>query len=163
MPQDLIATSDDFRNDHPQLMKEKKIRKIIFVEPKTEKLHIYSKFELPRIGAVLLATIMRNLGHECRSYYLKTNDFLAKNISADLVCISTITTTAPAAYIIAQYYQSRNIPVVIGGPHVTALPEEALEYADYVIRGEGEIPLPELVEALNGDREMKMVQGLAWK
>ncbi|TFH31268.1 MAG: radical SAM protein [Promethearchaeota archaeon] len=163
MSQDYIESSDDFWNNHPELRERKKIQKIIFVEPKTEKLHIYSKFELPRIGTVLLATIMKKLGYECRAYYMKTDDFLAKKFSADLICISTITTTAPAAFKIAEYYKSQHIPVVIGGPHVTALPEEALEYADYVIRGEGEIPLPELVEALNGDRELESVQGLAWK
>lgn len=140
-----------------------KIKTIIFCEPKTEKLHIYSKFQLPRIGSTLLATILRDLGYITKAYYLKKSDFLALNLKPDLLCLSTITTTAPLAYQIAQDFRKRGITTVIGGPHVTALPEEALDYCDFVIRGEGEIPLPALVQALNENKPLKDVPGLSWK
>lgn len=141
----------------------KPIQKILFCEPRSEKLHIYSKFALPRIGSTLLATIMRDRGYDCKAYFMNTDDFLDLNPDVDLLCLSTITTTAPSAFKIAQVYRSRKIPVIIGGPHVTALPEEALEYADYVIRGEGEIPLPALVSALNKKTPLEDVPGLSWK
>lgn len=143
--------------------KIKKINDIAFCEPKTEKLHIYSKFQLPRIGSTLLATIMRDLGYQTHSYFLKKSDFLAMNVRTDLLCLSTITTTAPVAYQIADIYREKGIPVVIGGPHVTALPEEALEHCDFVIRGEGEIPLPALVDALNQGSPLSEVPSLSWK
>jgi len=106
---------------------------------------------------------MRDRGYDCKVYFMNTSDFLDLNLDADLICLSTITTTAPLAFKIAQVYRNRKIPVVIGGPHVSALPDEALEYTDYVIRGEGEIPLPALVSALNLDTPLKDVPGLSWK
>ena len=43
----------------------------------------------------------------------------------DLVAITAMTVQAPRAYQIADAFRSRNVPVVIGGMHATALPEEA--------------------------------------
>lgn len=56
----------------------------------------------------------------------------------DLVAISSYSAQIREAYELAQCYRNRQIPVVIGGPHVTALPEEALEFCDAVVVGEGE-------------------------
>ena len=53
--------------------------------------------------------------------------------------------------------------MVFGGPHVTFVPEEALEHGDYCITGEGETGLPLLVEALNTGRPLSEVPGLAWR
>ena len=36
--------------------------KIIFIEPKSPNLHIFSRFKLPRLGSVLLATIAKKIG-----------------------------------------------------------------------------------------------------
>jgi len=55
------------------------------------------------------------------------------------------------------------MPVVMGGPHVSFLPEEALEHADFCIVGEGETSFPRLLEALNGNSSFEEVPGLAWK
>jgi radical SAM superfamily enzyme YgiQ (UPF0313 family) len=41
---------------------------------------------------------------------------------ADLVGITTPTPSAPHAYAIADVFRRRRVPVVIGGPHATALP-----------------------------------------
>lgn len=66
-----------------------------------------------------------------------------------MICISTITSTATRAYAIAKKFHEQKIPVVIGGSHVTFLSEEGLKYADFVIRGEGEEAIVELIECLN--------------
>jgi radical SAM superfamily enzyme YgiQ (UPF0313 family) len=139
------------------------IKNILFIEPKTKNLHIYSKFNLPRLGSTLLATIMQNRGYHVRVCYSTEEEIYKKNITSDLIALSTITTTAPAAYRIAQFYKNKGIPTVIGGPHVTFCPEEALQYADYCIRGEGETALPKLVRALHFKQSLKTVPGLVWK
>jgi radical SAM superfamily enzyme YgiQ (UPF0313 family) len=56
----------------------------------------------------------------------------------DLVCISVETFTALRAYKIARQFRSRGIPVVMGGYHVTLLPEEASREADAIVIGDAE-------------------------
>lgn len=62
--------------------------------------------------------------------------------ACDLAAISTFTPAARDAYAIAQQYRELGVPTVIGGLHVTALPEEALLYCDSVVVGEGELSWP---------------------
>jgi radical SAM superfamily enzyme YgiQ (UPF0313 family) len=70
----------------------------------------------------------------------------------DLVGITVLTKTALRAYDIADAYRRKGIPVVLGGIHPTAVPEEANEHADSVVLGEAEEVWPRLVEdARTGD------------
>jgi radical SAM superfamily enzyme YgiQ (UPF0313 family) len=64
----------------------------------------------------------------------------------DLVGITVLSKTAFRAYKIADAYRKKGIPVVLGGIHPTALPEEAKEHADSVVLGEAEEVWPHLVE-----------------
>ncbi|MEW6185739.1 MAG: radical SAM protein [Thermodesulfobacteriota bacterium] len=56
-------------------------------------------------------------------------------------------------------------PMVLGGSHVSAVPEMMLahEAVDWVIRGEGERPLVELIRALESGGDWKPVPGLGYK
>lgn len=56
----------------------------------------------------------------------------------DLVGISVKTFTARRAYQIADAFRARGIPVILGGHHVSLLPEEAQSHADSVFIGEAE-------------------------
>ncbi len=70
----------------------------------------------------------------------------------DLVGITVLTKTALRAYRIADAYRKKGVPVVLGGIHPTALPDEAKEHADAVVTGEAEEIWPHLIEdAKNGD------------
>ena len=64
----------------------------------------------------------------------------------DLVGITVLTKTALRAYQIADAYRKKGIPVVLGGIHPTALPEEAKEHADAVVIGEAEELWSHLIE-----------------
>lgn len=66
---------------------------------------------------------------------------------ADLVGISVFTTAnAPRAYELAGRYRAQGIPVVLGGTHPSALPDESLRFADSVVVGEGETVWPGLLD-----------------
>jgi radical SAM superfamily enzyme YgiQ (UPF0313 family) len=68
------------------------------------------------------------------------------DIPADLVAITTPTPSALHAYSLAREFRRRGIPVVIGGPHATALPHEAARYADAVVVGEAEDTWPRILD-----------------
>ena len=64
----------------------------------------------------------------------------------DLVGITAITSTAPRAYEIADKFRERKIPVILGGIHPTALPQEASLHANSVVIGEAEGIMKELIK-----------------
>lgn len=63
----------------------------------------------------------------------------------DLVAISTFSAQIFEAYELADRYRARGVRVVMGGLHVTACPEEALEHCDAIALGEGEVVWPRIV------------------
>lgn len=70
---------------------------------------------------------------------------LDENAPADLVGITAMTANAPRAYELAERFRARGIPVVLGGMHPSALPDEALQHCDAVVVGEGEELWPRAV------------------
>ena len=64
----------------------------------------------------------------------------------DLVAISTFSAQSLEAYELARRYRQAGTAVVMGGLHVTALPEEALQHCTAVAVGEGELTWPRIVE-----------------
>ncbi|UCH34190.1 MAG: B12-binding domain-containing radical SAM protein [Armatimonadota bacterium] len=68
----------------------------------------------------------------------ETNQPLRYEERVDLVALTASTASAPRAYEIAAGFRRRGVPVVMGGIHATALPEEALSYVDAVGVGEAE-------------------------
>ena len=63
----------------------------------------------------------------------------------DLVVIQVYITNANRAYSIADFYRKKGSYVVLGGLHVTSLPEEAEKYADSIFIGPGEQTFPEFL------------------
>jgi len=140
------------------------MRTIVFVEPKSSHLHVYSRITIPRLGAVLLSTLARDLGYETQVFIEDVAPIdMDALLRADLVGISVITSTAPPSYALAAKVRSAGIPVVLGGTHPTFLPEEGLRHADYVIRGEAEGAFAELLEALQGQRELSGIRNLSYR
>ena len=58
-----------------------------------------------------------------------------------------------------------NLKIIIGGAHVSALPEQALSYDcfDYGVIGEGEITTYELLECLNSNGNIEEVDGIVFQ
>jgi radical SAM superfamily enzyme YgiQ (UPF0313 family) len=67
-------------------------------------------------------------------------------LEADLVGITFMTLFSKRGYELADHFRKRGITVVLGGPHVTLLPQEAKNHADAVVIGEAEETWPSLIK-----------------
>jgi radical SAM superfamily enzyme YgiQ (UPF0313 family) len=70
----------------------------------------------------------------------------------DAVAISSFTAQMTQAYALADRYRAAGVKVILGGLHVTALPDEAALHADAVVVGEGEPAWPTVVTDLEHGR-----------
>ena len=140
--------------------------KISLLEPKSPGLHVFSKARMPRLGLPLIATLLEELGHNVRVFVeeIKEPDF-GDLLNSDLVGFSSTTSTIPRAYRIADRLKRKrpDLPIVFGGPHVTFLPEEALEHGDFCILGEGEESFLDLIRAIEKGESPEEISGLAFK
>ena len=77
----------------------------------------------------------------------------------DLVGISVWTASSTNAYRLADRFRARGVPVVLGGPHVTVLPEEAVTHADAIVIGEAESVWKQLLVDFEMGRMAASYQG----
>lgn len=111
---------------------------------------------IPPLGLGYIAAFLREHGHECSII-----DGIATQLSMDEICsvardfdiagVTAVSTYAMRAEEVVRALKKSlpSIPVVVGGPHVTAVPEDLLAAgADYAVVGEGERIMLELVNAL---------------
>jgi len=130
--------------------------KIALVEPKPPINVYFFLTKIPLLGPLFLGTLLKQAGHEVKTFkeditrvYNENTDELHPFLrEADAVGFTTITHTAKRAYQIAdaikrQYPEKK---VIFGGPHPSALPEEALQHSDHVVVGEGEYVVKDLFE-----------------
>ena len=80
--------------------------------------------------------------------------------NADLVAITAMTPQAPRAYEIADTFRERKIPVVMGGFHVSNLPDEGISHADAIVVGEGETVWPRLLADFEGGSLQRMYRSV---
>ncbi len=137
--------------------------RIRLIEPKSGSNNVYDHALLPRLGLPLIGAILSQRGHDVVIYVeslapVSWDDLL----SADLIGFSTTTGTTPPAYAMADKLRAQGKTVVFGGAHATFLPDEALEHADYVVRGEGHQTIVELVEALQAGCDVTGIAGLSY-
>lgn len=140
------------------------MRRVVFYEPAMPGPYLFRQYPMPRMGVMILGTILKKAGYEVTIYVDSIRPPTMEELCrADLVGISTITPTAPRAYQVASALRARGMPVVLGGPHVTLLPDEAIRYADYVFRGEAENVIVQLVEAVLASEGLEQVPGLSFR
>lgn len=130
-------------------------------------------FQGPFLSLSYLSAMLEANGHQVaiKDFFVDeyTEDDFLKYIGRlrpDLIGISSFT---------RNYIQARRLgrsikrefpqcPIVMGGPHPTALPVNVLrDGADFVIRGEGELSILELLDSISGKREPRTIAGLSFK
>ncbi|MHA1282159.1 MAG: B12-binding domain-containing radical SAM protein [Promethearchaeota archaeon] len=122
------------------------------------------------LGLAYLASALRQAGH--KSIILDLSVLNVKNhnimrlvekIKPDLIGITALSYYYPEMIELCHYI--KNYPIVIGGIHVSALPELSLKQtnADYLIIGEGERTIVELANYIENGGDLSKIRGLAYK
>lgn len=116
------------------MAKEKK--KILLVRPDSFSSGSFSLLNWPPLTLLQIAAVTPEeytveIMDECF-------DKIRFDVDVDLVGITFRTLNAMRGYWIADEFRKRGVPVVIGGWHASALPEEAKQHADSVFIGEAE-------------------------
>ncbi|MFP4026924.1 MAG: B12-binding domain-containing radical SAM protein [Candidatus Brocadiia bacterium] len=141
--------------------------KISLIEPRSPDYHVYSGLAIPRLGLPILGTILEQQGHDVTIYVEDLTEFNPQRawdvFKSDLVGISITSSTAPRGYAMARLLGLRDIPVIFGGPHANFMPEEGLEFGDYVLRGEAEESFPAFVDALGNNRDLSSIPNLVYR
>lgn len=78
----------------------------------------------------------------------------------DLVGLSSFTARIEATYQLADRYRAMGVPVVLGGLHVSLMPDEAQQHADAIVVDGAERAWPQLVEDFKAGRMKKRYHGL---
>lgn len=74
----------------------------------------------------------------------------------DLVAIQVYITSAYRSYQIADHYRSKGVYVVLGGLHVTSLPDEASSHADTIFLGPADYSWPRFIRDFRAGRPNKL-------
>jgi radical SAM superfamily enzyme YgiQ (UPF0313 family) len=82
------------------------------------------------------------------------------DIDADIIGMTVITGSSARAYELAREFRKRGKTVVLGGPHVTLMPDEAQGHADAICVGYAEESWPQLLrDFASGELKPRYEQG----
>lgn len=99
----------------------------------------------------LAALVPQELRGNITIYDESVDKITPSDITADIVGLTGITGVSMRSYAYADYFRSRGIFTVIGGPHATLMPQEALQHADAVVVGHAYETWPRLLwDFVNG-------------
>lgn len=97
-------------------------------------------------------------------------DDIARRIPTDASAVglgAMFTHEWPLAVRLIQLIKQKRpeLPIILGSEHVTAMPEFSLltSEADYLVLGEGEETVAELLDALEGERPLDGIDGIAYR
>jgi radical SAM superfamily enzyme YgiQ (UPF0313 family) len=108
---------------------------------------------LPSLGLLTLAALTPK---SLDTRYLEVDDISEVDgvpEEFDAVAISSFSAQIGDAYALADRYRALGTKVILGGLHVTAMPEEALKHADVVALGEGETVWQQIVSSLQSQAD----------
>ncbi|OGS71093.1 MAG: hypothetical protein A3F91_10285 [Flavobacteria bacterium RIFCSPLOWO2_12_FULL_35_11] len=97
---------------------------------------------LPSLG---LLTLAAHTPENWEVIYKELDTYTEDNIreilneEPDIIAFSSLTARIYETYELSARFRKEGITVVLGGLHVSALPDEAAKHADAVVQGEGEI------------------------
>lgn len=122
------------------------------------------------LGIASIAAYLEQQGHECAVYDeipgCESLETVFDSFKPDVVGISCMTSTYSTACDHAQTIRKLDpeLPIIFGGIHPTSVPAETIaeDFIDFVVIGEGEIPMTNLLNALESGSDPKDINGLAF-
>ncbi len=129
----------------------------------------------PPTGLMYVASSLRAAGHQVKIidaevYHLPISRII-KEIAGFNPDVVGAGATSPDFHIASRILKkvkeiSKEITTIVGGPHPTALPAQVLSeesHIDYVIRYEGEITTPKLIDTLENGGDIQKVNGVSYR
>lgn len=114
--------------------------KLLLINPRTKKLKnglgAFKSTTVAPLSLAYLAALTPSSKYDIR--IVDENIEMLTGFDADLVGITSYTAQINRASELSSLFRSKNIPVVMGGIHVSMVPQEALHYCDAVVIGEAE-------------------------
>jgi len=146
-----------------------KTKKIILINPSYQPHWTIAE----PIGLVQLASYLEYFNIQPKIIDLNVKEYEKQKLMHDISIIKpdAIGITAATRQILSAYNISNdikqhfpNIPIIFGGVHPTLMPQEALENgkADYVVVGEGEQTIVELIDAIKNKKDHSKTKGIAY-
>jgi len=126
----------------------------------------------PPLGIIQLGTILANNGYDVKLIDSSFDPSLSRTkdkireFKPDIVGVSALTDIYENASDVIRFSKVLGCKTILGGPHATLLPRETLEgldELDFVVIGEGEVTLLELVNAIREDRDVHAIDGMAFR
>ncbi|NQU94916.1 MAG: radical SAM protein [Candidatus Omnitrophica bacterium] len=148
--------------------------KILLAAPSQSK--IYGKLsapDFPPLGLGYIGSVLEAAGRtvniiDMDADKISEKDFIKKleEHNYDLVGITTTTPTFNEAISLSKLVKKYSKALtVLGGIHVTALPEESMKFdsVDFIVKGEGERTIVELADYLEGRRGPESIDGIYYR
>ena len=135
------------------------------------KINITEPMPCPPYGIGTMASILRQNGHEvyfidCAILKQSYSQIIhqVKNLNPDVIGITALTPYYSEMKKLARMLYILKIPIILGGVHVTALPELSLKEcgADFAVIGEGELTIVELMNLWQDKQKRKLIKGIAY-
>ena len=139
-----------------------------------EEVYLNAKAMLPPLGLLYLSSIVEQKGHQpvvidCPAEKNTKEEIKKQLLSCDAVGFTTYCHPyeLKKSMELSKYIKeiSPEIPIIIGGPHTSLLPEVSLNehLANIAVTGRGENVILPVLEALEGKRELSTIPGIYFK
>jgi radical SAM superfamily enzyme YgiQ (UPF0313 family) len=127
---------------------------------------VFDRVVFPRYGLPVIGTILKKTGYDVKVFeeHIAPLDD-AWILGAHVVVFSALTGSANRTYKLASQLKKKNpkMITIIGGEHATQFIEESLDHMDFVIRGEGDESILELIAAIKKGGPFTGISGVSYR
>jgi radical SAM superfamily enzyme YgiQ (UPF0313 family) len=121
---------------------------------------------MPRYGSVAITQALRDAGYEVRHFCEHSGSIIDWEwvFSCDYVGLSLMTFCARKGAEYARRIRAHSSArIIAGGCHASVAPEDCLDFADIVVRNEGEAALLSVLEALGRGEDLSNASGISYR